>query len=208
MGNSGIYKIVNIVNGNFYIGSSSNIQKRRQKHFRYLRNGEHENKHLQNAFNKYGDSAFIFEVIKYVEQSQLLEEEQVLLNEHFGKPYFYNICGTAGSFSVKGRIKSNLHRERIAQSVKQFYKQNPLHKEKLAEYRRGTIIPEETRQKMRESKKRGNVHHNAKLTESIVQEIRNKYQPRTYSYGKLAEEFGVDRKTIIRIIQRKTWTHI
>jgi group I intron endonuclease len=208
MRNSGIYKITNIINGNFYIGSSSNIQKRRQKHFRYLRNGRHENKHLQNAFSKYGELAFVFEIIKYVEQSRLLEEEQLLLNEHFGKPYFYNICGTAGSPSVKGRIKTELHREKIAQSVKQFYEQNPLHKQKLAEYKLGTSIPEETRQKMRGSKKRGTVHHNAKLTESIVLEIRKKYQPRAYSYGKLAEEFGVDRKTIIRIIQRKTWTHI
>lgn len=208
MGNSGIYKIVNTVNGNFYIGSSSNIRKRKEKHFRYLRNDEHENKHLQNAFNKYGESVFIFEVIKYVEQSHLLEQEQLFLNEHFGKPYFYNICGTAGSPAVKGRTKSNLHRERIAQSVKQFYENNPLHKEKLAEYRRGTTIPEGTRQKMRDAQKRGTVHHNAKLTESIVQEIRNKYQPKAYSYGKLAEEFNVDKKTIIRIIQRKTWTHI
>jgi group I intron endonuclease len=208
MGNSGIYKITNTVNGNFYIGSSSNIRKRKEKHFRYLRKGGHENKHLQNAFNKYGEEAFIFEVIKLVEQSQLLQEEQILLNEHFGKPYFYNMCPTAGSPAVKGRIKTELHRTKIAESVKQFYKNNPLHKEKLAEYKRGISLPEETRQKMRESKKRGNEHHNAKLNEMIVKEIRQKYQPKTYSYGKLAEEFGVDRKTIIRIIQRKTWTHI
>ena len=208
MGNSAIYKITNIINGNFYIGSSSNIRKRREKHFRYLRNGGHENKHLQHAFNKYGESAFVFEIIKYVEQGQLLVEEQILLDEHFGNSYLYNICPIAGSPSVKGRIKTEEHRQKLAESVKKFYDNNPQHKELLAKYRMGKPLTDTTKQKMRQSKKRGNVHHNAKLNDDIVRDIRQKYQPQLYSYGKLAEEYGVDKKTIIRIIQRKTWTHI
>lgn len=208
MGNSGIYKITNIINGNFYIGSSSNIRKRKEKHFRYLRKGEHENKHLQNAFNKYGEPAFVFEVLKYVNQSELLNEEQLLLNEHFNKPYFYNICATAGSPSVKGRVKSEEHRKKLAESVKKFYENNPQHKELLADHRRGKLIPETVKHKMRQSKKRGCEHHNSKLNEDAVRQIREKYEPKTYSYGRLAKEYGVDKKTIIRIIQKKTWTHI
>jgi group I intron endonuclease len=208
MGNSGIYKIINTSNNNFYVGSSANIRKRRERHFRYLRNGEHENKHLQNAFNKYGESAFLFKIIKYVEPSLLLEEEQLLLTEHFGQPYLYNICPTAGSPSVKGRIKTEEHRQKIASSVKKFYDDNPTHRELLSSYRVGKPLSNEIKQKMRQSKKRGDIHHNAKLNDEIVNSIRQKYQPKIYSYNKLAKEYGVDKKTIIRIIQRKTWTHI
>lgn len=208
MGNSGIYKITNIVNGNFYIGSSSNIRKRKEKHFRYLRRGCHENKHLQNAFNKYGETSFAFEIIKYVDQINLLKEEQMLLDEHFNKPYLYNICPTAGSPAVKGRHKSEEHRKKLAESVKQFYQNNPEHKEILAQYRRGKLLNDETKEKMKQSKKRGNQHHNSKLNEELVKEIRKKYSPKLYGFSKLAKEYGVDKKTIIRIIHNKTWTHI
>jgi group I intron endonuclease len=208
MRNSGIYKITNIINNNFYIGSSSNIRKRKERHFRYLKNNRHENKHLQNAFNKYGKDAFVFEIIKYLDQDQLLYEEQLLLNEYFGQSNLYNICPTAGSPSVKGRIKTEEHRQKIANSVKMFYEDNPKHRELLSSYRVGKPLSDEIKQKMRQSKKRGDIHHNAKLNDEIVNSIRQKYQPKTYSYNKLAKEYGVDKKTIIRIIQRKTWTHI
>lgn len=203
---SGIYIIQNKVNGNIYIGSTSNFSKRKNRHFRYLRTGKHENKHLQHAFNKYGENAFDFIIIKRTKE--LLQEEQKLLNEHFGKPTCYNICGTAGSPSVKGRVKTDEWKARIAQSVQKFYDNNPTHKQRLAELRLGTTIPQEVRQKMKESKKRGSDHHNSKLNDQIVREIKQKYKPREYGYAMLAKEYGVDKKTIIRIIQNKTWTHI
>lgn len=51
---SGIYKILNIKNGKFYIGSSNNIKVRWSQHKTLLKNNKHENKYLQNAWNKYG----------------------------------------------------------------------------------------------------------------------------------------------------------
>jgi len=48
----------------------------------------------------------------------------------------------------------------------------------------------------------------SKLTEQQVLEIRSKYIPRKYSSRKLAKEFGVSQTIILRIISRKTWTHI
>lgn len=203
---SGIYVIRNKINGNFYIGSTTNFSKRKNKHFRYLRTNKHENQHLQNAFNKYGETAFEFLVIKRTDD--LLNEEQKLLDEYFGKPVCYNICGTAGSPSVKGRKKTEEWKRNLSHSLTKFYINNPQHKQFLAELKVGIKLSENTRQKMKESKKRGKEHHNAKLNEQIILQIRQKYKPNEYSYGKLAEEFGVDKKTIIRIVQRKTWTHI
>lgn len=67
MAQYGIYKILNTVNGKFYIGSSVNLRKRLYEHQRLLRLGKHENYHLQNAFTKYGEENFKFEIIEVLE---------------------------------------------------------------------------------------------------------------------------------------------
>lgn len=54
----GIYKIINLKNNKIYFGSSNNLYKRSADHFSALRKGKHENKHLQSAFNKYGEDSF------------------------------------------------------------------------------------------------------------------------------------------------------
>lgn len=48
----------------------------------------------------------------------------------------------------------------------------------------------------------------AKLTAREVLEIRSKYDSSRGKYNRLAEEYGVDRKTIAQIVRRKTWQHI
>jgi group I intron endonuclease len=62
---SGIYKITNLNDNKVYIGSSINVTKRQYKHFWMLRNNKHDNLHLQNSFNKFGESSFLFEVIQF-----------------------------------------------------------------------------------------------------------------------------------------------
>lgn len=57
---AGVYAIINLVNGKFYIGSSIGMNTRWWNHLIDLRNGTHENAHLQNSFNKYGEENFIF----------------------------------------------------------------------------------------------------------------------------------------------------
>lgn len=48
----------------------------------------------------------------------------------------------------------------------------------------------------------------AKLTESQVIDIRQRYAARTAVQTELAREFGVRQTTISMILSRKTWTHI
>ena len=50
----GIYKIVNKIDGKYYVGSSKHIYKRWRKHKSLLRHNKHLNDYLQNAFNLYG----------------------------------------------------------------------------------------------------------------------------------------------------------
>lgn len=53
----------------------------------------------------------------------------------------------------------------------------------------------------------GETHNKAKLTLAQVREIRKKYVPYKYSYGKLGKEYGVDQSAISLIIKGKNWKH-
>lgn len=90
----GIYAIHSEVNGRTYVGQSSNIPVRWYRHRLYLRNGEHDNPHLQNAWNLYGPEAFEFSVIEECPVDQLLIREQFHMDLC---PDNYNICPAAGS---------------------------------------------------------------------------------------------------------------
>lgn len=63
-GVSGIYKITNVINGKFYIGSSLNIKNRWQGHRGLLNKGKSHNNHLQSSWNKYGKKSFICEIVE------------------------------------------------------------------------------------------------------------------------------------------------
>ena len=74
-GKSGIYIITNTINGKRYIGSSKNIYERLNHHVWDLNSGTHINKHLQNAWNKYGEDAFEYGILLLCPESNRLEQE-------------------------------------------------------------------------------------------------------------------------------------
>ena len=75
-----IYKIYCKSNKSYYYGSTYNLSKRSSDHFRDLVCNKHINPRLQNVFNKYGVDSFIIYVVKKVERSYLLNEEQKFLD--------------------------------------------------------------------------------------------------------------------------------
>ena len=80
-GVSGIYKITNILNDKFYIGSSVNLYGRNRSHYNSLKHGTHSNQKLQFAANKYGLDNFYFEVICLISESNLL----IVEGEYIGR---------------------------------------------------------------------------------------------------------------------------
>ena len=76
----GIYKIGNIVDNKFYIGSSKNIKHRRAAHWSGLRTKTHPNRFLQRAYDQYGKLNFIFEILEECSLNILIEREQFYID--------------------------------------------------------------------------------------------------------------------------------
>lgn len=93
MAESGIYEIVNLVNGKRYVGSAVGIPKRWQYHRDDLNKRKHHNRHLQASWNKHGPDKFAFRVLEYCSPGHLIEREQ----HHMDLGCDYNIAPKAGS---------------------------------------------------------------------------------------------------------------
>lgn len=88
----GVYQIRNIIDNKIYIGSSSNLYKRKKQHFSDLLSNRHENKYLQNAYNKYGLKNFVFEIIEICNENIKYRIEQYWLDKFYDKQDMcYNI---------------------------------------------------------------------------------------------------------------------
>ena len=133
--NCGIYKITNTVNGKVYIGSSVRIKRRLYEHFRILKNNGHTNSHLQRAWNKCGKNSFIFEVLLYCDEENLLFYEQKIMSEYksLDGKFGYNICqARRNNLTGSNAIERN---------------------KKISESNKGKHLSKETIKKISESKK-------------------------------------------------------
>lgn len=111
----GIYKIVNIKNGKFYVGSTSNFHKRKLMHFNQLRKNKHHSIYLQRAFDKYGESNFEFIIIE--ECDNTFEREQEILNKlDYSKSYNVSKSASGGDLisnhpnvkEIKDKARKNI----------------------------------------------------------------------------------------------------
>ncbi len=140
--NQGIYKIINVVNNKFYVGSAVNLRKRKARHFSELRNGKHNNRHLQAAWAKYGEVAFVFAVVELIEdRAQLLDAENRWLKEHVGKDYCYNI-GVDATAPMLGKSGET--------SPTWGYKHTDGAREQIGVHSRGRAHTPESREKIRQ----------------------------------------------------------
>ena len=98
-----IYAILNTVDQKQYVGSTINPVRRQKEHFRDLRAKRHYNRHLQNAFNKYGQAAFSWVVLQEADSNLLeLEEEWIKKLQTTDGRFGYNVSDTPMS-PMRGR---------------------------------------------------------------------------------------------------------
>lgn len=105
---SGIYEIVNLVNGKRYVGSAKDFKVRWAKHLGDLRRGRHHSVYLQRSWDQHGEAAFSFKVVELCDVSDLIAREQDWLDNSNPE---YNISPTAGNCTgVKHSEASKLKR--------------------------------------------------------------------------------------------------
>jgi group I intron endonuclease len=80
---AGIYQILNKHNLKCYVGSTRRrFSQRFYDHKRDLKNNKHHSKHLQAAWNKYGEEVFEFTVLEIIDKSldkiYFLQREQYI----------------------------------------------------------------------------------------------------------------------------------
>jgi group I intron endonuclease len=110
---SGIYKIVNKINGKYYVGSTTNFNKRKSDHIKRLNGGYHINKHLQSSWNKYGKDNFEFVLVEFIEPitEKLLSVENKYLaiaKQQLNTTYNLTFDANGGVMSFDSRNKSSI----------------------------------------------------------------------------------------------------
>jgi group I intron endonuclease len=189
----GIYAIRHLESGKVYVGSACNISKRWHRHKKDLRLGIHRNKHLQAAWTKYGEEAFVFEILELTNELDTREQFWMDYTKCINPEKGYNYCPIArSSRGVKRGPESEELRKRKSQWLKG---------------KCGCGIASPIR--------RGTEVHCAKLTMEKARQIRALYGSHiergkgrgheNVSMQELAEQFGVTLSTIYDVIVQKTW---
>ena len=118
-----IYEINNTENEKRYIGSTSQWKRRKYEHKHLLENGDHGNRHLQNAWNKYGGDAFEFSIIEETDQ-QFAKEQNYLDEAEWSK--LYNISKQAGGGDIFSTL-SEEEKQQFREKSKHFGKENGMY---------------------------------------------------------------------------------
>jgi len=90
---SGIYLIVNLSNNKLYVGSAIDTDDRWRLHKLELNRNNHHNRHLQAAWNLYGEAGFKFYIIEFI-TFDLEDREQYWIDHLKATDHSigYNIC--------------------------------------------------------------------------------------------------------------------
>lgn len=183
----GVYDIFNN-EGKHYIGSTKNLRRRFIEHFRDLKNNKHKNKKLQNYYNKHGDNSLEFcclcENLNSIETAR--KEEKYLIDiEDTYKNGFNCTNQVLLNDSVPDEIRKIISdKAKLRQSTEEV-------KLNLSIQNSGTKNP------------------NSKLSLDDIYYIRKNYKSisrRKNNSLELADKFNVNKITIFRIVNGKTYT--
>lgn len=148
-----IYSLHCWASNSAYIGSTTRpVRRRFVEHCSRLRRGVHRNKHLQRAWNKYGEEVFECLVLDEVLDKDLYQAEQYWLDQALQAGDVYNM-GACAANPMQGRTHTAAARAKISRAnkgkqlslwqrlrVSQTHKGKPKSKEtrrRISEARRG-----------------------------------------------------------------------
>jgi len=117
MSTAAVYTLKNMLTGEMYIGSSSNIYQRRNQHLSSLRRGKGRHPRLQSNWNQYGESAFQFEILERIKDTTELREREQFWMDRL-KPALNILTDAKGP----GIYRWTVHRQRkIENGVESHY---------------------------------------------------------------------------------------
>ena len=201
MKNIGIYQIKNKINNKSYIGSSSRLKLRWNRHLTDLKCNVHHSLALQRAFHKYGYDNFEFIILENCEESKLLEKEQYYLDTLNPK---YNICKIAGNCAgVKHSIETI---EKRRNSLIKLWENKEL---KTTHSKYGRSKKKEQNTLIRQQKEQRNLQIIKDLKSGIRQDvIAEKYNLSTPSITQLKKKYDIitdkakgDRNNFSKLIE-------
>ena len=150
-----VYWIANKETGKVYIGSAAKVMARWRNHRQMLRAGDHHSIHLQRAWDKHGESAFLFEILAECRPVDLTSVEQEWM-DFYGREWLYNMRPDAASMlgyrhSEETRMKmrrvvSDETKRKMSEAAKA---RDNTHLRIAAEKRRGVPLSEEAKAKLR-----------------------------------------------------------
>lgn len=139
----GVYAIINIITNKFYIGSAVKLRNRKSEHLSDLRNGTHYSQYLQNSYNKYGEEAFIFRVLEYIEDKNfLIDIEDIWIKKYKSLGVLYNIREKASS--NLGLKHSDETKKKISLAKRNMSDET---KKKMSNSQKGKIVSEDAKKK-------------------------------------------------------------
>ncbi len=190
--NIGIYGIKNLINQKVYVGQTrQKFQKRYWNHKWKLQNNQHDNKHLQSAWNKYGEENFEFFIIKRVENEKLINDLEIqYISQYRDNNLSYNILDGGDGFN--GCVISEETRKIIGEKNRQ----------RLL----GTKLSEETKQKMSKTRKG---KYTFRPSDTLNEELAYKIKTMLVSgitATEISKKLEIDYKLINNIVSNNTWS--
>lgn len=117
-----IYCIKNSINGKVYVGSAiKGLSSRKYLHRKLLNTGLHHSKHLQRAWNMYGEDVFEWHVLeKLKSKTNIIDREQFWMDllQAYKKEHGYNISPTAGSNAGAEFYRTEAFRAKMRENAK------------------------------------------------------------------------------------------
>lgn len=187
---NGIYLIINLINNKIYVGSAIKFKIRWRIHTNELNRNCHGNKHLQAAWNKYGQENFKFVIIEYT--SDLIEKEQYWIDklQVCNRKFGYNIVPNARTqlgykHTNESKNKMSISKLNMSEETKKKMsisqtglKRSELHVKNAVEGKKGYKHSQETKLKISNSNKisqKGKVHsEETKLKMSLAKKGKKK----------------------------------
>ena len=160
----GIYCLTCKPTSKKYIGQSVSISQRKWHHLHQLKKGKHYNQHLQRAYNKHGEDAFVFRVLVECHRDDLDAAELFFIrmfdttNRYNG----YNLKAGGNSSAVASETKEKIRQALIGHEVSEESRA------KIAESGMGRVQSPETREKIRAAMKQRvfTEEHRRKISEA------------------------------------------